>query len=308
MDAPLVVWRFTDGKPGHDRQTAGLLHALAAWRPLAIHTIPVGPLGVSWWGVLRRRLPALLSTLPKPGLLVGAGHGCERTLLAARRACNAPSVYLMKPGLPLACFDLCLVPRHDDVAAGPAVELTQGVLNDLVPGTGPRDGPVPILVGGPSKHHGWDEAALLRQIASLVFGSRERHFVISDSRRTPAATSAQLATFAQRGVSVISHRDVGPDWLRDTLGHAADAWVTADSVSMLFEALTAGCAVGVLEVPVLREDRITSIAPLLVRDGVVASLGQWLAGSRLPRAAQPLAEAARCAAIVDARLLRAAAP
>ena len=301
MDAPLVVWRFLDGKPGHDRQTAGLLGALAARRALVTHVIPVTPLRLSWWAVLRRRLPAALTSLPTPDLLVGAGHGCERPLLAGARSFGAPSVYLMKPSLPLSCFDLCFVPRHDGVAAGPSVELTQGVLNDLVPGNGPRDGPVPILVGGPSKHHGWDEAALLRQIASLVFGSRDRHFVISDSRRTPAATSARLAEFTQRGVAVIGHRDVGPDWLRDTLARAPDAWVTADSVSMLFEALTAGCAVGVLNVPVLREDRIAAVAPQLAREGLVATLEQWLGDGRLPRAAQPLAEAARCAAIVDAR-------
>lgn len=303
MAAPLVVWRFEDGKPGHDRQSAGLLRALEARRPLNIHPIPTASLRLGWWEVLRRRLPPSLAALPAPDLMVGAGHGCERPLLAARRARGGRSVYLMKPSLPLACFDLCFVPQHDGVPAGPRVTLTQGVLNDLQAAPGPRTGAVPILVGGPSKHHGWDEAALLRQIASIVFGSRDRHFVISDSRRTPAATSAKLADFVQQGVRVVSHRAVGPEWLRETLAQAPDAWVTADSVSMLFEALTAGCAVGVLAVPAIRADRIAAIAPQLAREGLVATHEQWLLDGRLPRAVTPLAEAERCADIVCARLL-----
>lgn len=302
MADPIVVWRFEDGKPGHERQSAGLLRALAARRPLSIHAIPTASLRLGWWDVLRRRLPPALAALPAPDLMVGAGHGCERPLLAARRARGGRSVYLMKPSLPLACFDLCIVPQHDGLPAGPRVTLTQGVLNDIEPGPGPREGAVPILIGGPSKHHGWDEAALLRQVASIVFGSRDRRFVISDSRRTPPTTRAKLADFVQQGVSVLSHRAVGPEWLRDTLAQAPDAWVTADSVSMLFEALTAGCAVGVIDVPVIRVDRIAAIAPQLAREGLVAAHAQWLLDGRLPRAATPLAEATRCADLVCALL------
>lgn len=307
MNAPrgagLVVWRFHDGKPGHDRQTAGLLQALARRRPLDILDLPARETPVSLWDLLRGRLPTALAALPAPALVVGAGHACERPVLAARRARGGRSVYLMKPSLPARAYDLCLVPRHDGVATGPHVELTQGVLNDIVPGDGPRDGPIPILVGGPSAHHDWQQEALLRQIASLVFGSRERHFVISDSRRTPEATSLALRDFAQQGVRVVSHRDTAPDWLGGVLAEAPAAWVTADSVSMLFEALTAGCAVGVLAVPSKRADRISGIAPALVHEGLVGSLEGWLADARLPRSPQPLAEATRCAALIDTRLL-----
>jgi len=301
--APLTVWRFHDGKPGHDRQTAGLLAALARRRPLEVFDFEARDCGVAWWHPLLRRLPAALARRPAPALVVGAGHACELPVVAVRRAHRARAVYLMKPSLPPALFDLCLVPRHDGLAAGPHVELTQGVLNDLVPGTGPRDGPVVILVGGPSAHHAWDEAALLRQLASIVFGRRERHFALSDSRRTPASTSVKLHEFKQQGVSVYSHRDTPAAWLSDALARAPEAWVTADSVSMLFEALTAGCAVGVIDVPAKRADRISGIAAALVAEGLVGSLEAWLAEPRLPRLAQPLAEATRCAELVDRRLL-----
>jgi len=301
--APLTVWRFHDGKPGHMRQSAGLLLALARRRPLEITDLDARDCGVRWWHPLLRRLPAGLARRPPPALVVGAGHACEWPVFAARRAHRARAVYLMKPSLPTACFDLCLVPQHDGVPAGPHVEPTQGVLNDVEPGASPRDGPVLILVGGPSAHHDWDEAALLRQIASLVFGRRERFFALSDSRRTPPSTSAQLRDFEQPGVSVHSHLETPAEWLRQALARAPETWVTADSVSMLFEALSAGGAVGVLEVPARSADRINAIAPALLAGGLVGSLDAWLANPRLPRLPQPLAEAARCAELVDRRLL-----
>lgn len=304
MGPPVVVWRFLDGKPGHERQSAGLLAALAQQRPLVLHAIRVAGLRLGPWQALAGRLPARLSALPAPALLVGAGHACEWPLIAARRARGGRSIYLMNPTLPTRCFDLCLVPRHDGVASSAHVEPTLGVLNDLEIGVGARTGPVPILVGGPSRHHAWDEAGLLAQIRALVATPGEPgQFVIGDSRRTPAATSAALAAAAGGRVGFISHRAVGGEWLRDTLLRAPAAWVTADSVSMLFEALTAGCALGVLDVPARRRDRISGIAAQLLHDGLATSLEAWRQHGRLPPPASPLAEATRCAALVDARLL-----
>ena len=38
---------------------------------------------------------------------------------------------------------------------------------------------------------------------------------------------------------------------------AEAVWVTEDSVSMLYEALTAGCKVGLIEIDRIKDDRIT---------------------------------------------------
>lgn len=300
MNAATVVWRFRDGKAGHERQTGGLLHALAQRRPLQIHDLPVAIAPRAWWAWGLGRNP-VRAPLPAPQLVLGAGSACAWPTLAVARATGAFSVYLMKPPLPWPPFDLCFVPRHDSPVASARVEPTTGVLNDLVATAGPRDGPTAILIGGPSRHHGWRDDDLLQQIASIVFGQRERNLVIADSRRTPPATRARLREFCGPGVRFVGHDSCGPDWLHETLQHAPAVWVTADSVSMLFEALTAGCAVGVIPVPVRRQDRIAGIADGLVAGGQVASLKQWLENGRLP-VAQPLAEAARCAALLDARL------
>ena len=286
MNPKTVVWRYCDGKAGHERQTAGLLEALGALRPLDIHVLRDG------------KRPSTR----RPDLAVGAGSACAWRMLLSPGLGRALRVYLMNPPLPRRLFDLCLVPRHDEVTVQPGVILTDGVLNDLRPATGPRTGPLLILVGGPSKHHRWDEAGLLAQVAAVLAGTPNTPVVISDSRRTPASTSAALQGFAGDRVNVVRHADVPPDWLPLTLASATGAWVSADSVSMLFEALTAGCAVGVLEVPGLREDRINRIAAALAARGMVTLFSAWQASGQLAPPREPLAEAARCAALIDAAL------
>ena len=79
------------------------------------------------------------------------------------------------------------------------------------------------------------------------------------------------------------------------------AWVTLDSVSMIFEALTAGLGVGLLEVPVRRVDRISALATSLVNRGQVTSFKGWLQGQPLVAPQRSLAEAARCADLILAR-------
>ena len=56
-------------------------------------------------------------------------------------------------------------------------------------------------------------------------------------------------------VECISWRDVTSDSLASRLSSATQVWVTADSVSMLYEALTAGAVVGVIELPLMRPKR-----------------------------------------------------
>ena len=295
-----MVWRWCDGKAGHERQTAGLLKHLGNLRELSVHELAANTLRFPLWHWLRNDF-APLRPLPKPDLLVGAGRACQWPMLAAQRAAGGRTLYCMKPYLPTWAFDLCLVPRHDGAELSPHVEPTQGVLNDVSPRDPTSGQQALILIGGPSRHHTWDEAALLRQVASIVFGSSTRAMVIMDSRRTPASTSARLAEFVQRGVEFHAHHTTSPTWILDKLHTAREAWVTADSVSMLSEALTAGLAVGVIDVPARRADRITRLADQLTVDGDVISLSAWLQGQPLKPRPQPLAEARRCAALVAAR-------
>jgi mitochondrial fission protein ELM1 len=97
-------------------------------------------------------------------------------------------------------------------------------------------------------------------------------------------------------VEFYSHHDTAPDWLPNLLARAAEVWVSADSVSMIYEALSAGAHVGVLEVPARRVDRITAIAADLHARGLVMALGD-----AMPAQPVTLREAERIAGLILAR-------
>ena len=109
---PRVVWRFTDGKPGHENQTLGLLAALRERAPVDDHRIHVANCRAGLLSCLTGRV-AFGEGLPDPDLIIGAGHATHLPMLNARRVRGGKVVVLMKPTLPVAWFDLCIIPAHD---------------------------------------------------------------------------------------------------------------------------------------------------------------------------------------------------
>ena len=297
MTRALVVWQWTDGKRGHERQCEGLLGALKERVAVEHHVLPVSPSPLRrWLEFLSCSLPAQ-AQLPDPDLIIGAGRTCGWPLLAARRARGGRAVCIMGPQLPQRCFDLCIIPSHDGVPPSETVIVSEGPLNPMRPAVARERGLGVILLGGPSSHHDWDDEAIFAQLAQLLASSPGMRWVASDSRRSPPTLAVRLAAMA--GVEFIGHRDAPADWLPALLARAAQAWVSADSVSMIYEALSAGANVGVLEVPARRADRITAIAAELRAGGRVMSLADAVRG----RATAPvlLREAERVADLILAR-------
>ena len=130
--------------------------------------------------------------LPKPDLIIGAGHATHPTLLAARRAHGGRAVVLMKPSLPRRCFDLCILPRHDGVAADAHTLVTDGALNRVRPATASDANHGLILIGGASPHFEWDSDAIQVQIKSLLARTPDMQWTLATSRRTPANFLALL--------------------------------------------------------------------------------------------------------------------
>ncbi len=294
---PRVVWRIGDGRPGHENQSKGLVQALARLVPLAVHELSTGSVRFPLAAWLLGRVPTA-DRFPDPDLLVGAGHDTHLPLLAARRARGGRIVLLMRPSLPLRLFDLCLIPEHDGRYGGDNVMSTQGVLNCIVPSSERRADAGLILVGGPSRDRGWDETGLLDQIVAVV-GRAGPQWQIADSRRTPATTSLALAELA--GIGFRSHRETPPDWLPQTLARAGLVWVTEDSASMVYEALTSGAAVGLLRLVRPRPTRVSRGIEGLVARGLITPYERWAAGAALAPPPTPLREAARCAELIVER-------
>lgn len=311
--ARAVVWRLSDGKPGHDNQSRGLILALGRLTALECHEISGRGAGrrapwptiASWWR------PG--QGLPDPALLIGAGHATHLPMLAARIARGGRAVVLMKPSLPLCWFDLCLIPEHDRPPIRDNVVVTQGVLNTVRPSDCAKQEIGLILVGGPSSHHRWDGPSLVRMVRTIVDAHPMIAWRIADSRRTPActrhllraipsiSTGASLSTGAAPICAFVPHEETGPEWLSTALAEAGTVWVTEDSVSMLYEALSAGAATGLLPVPRRRSSRPSRGVDALIASGQVTAFERWAEGAALSRLAVPLCEAERCARALLAR-------
>src|SRR5688572_24129007 len=130
---PLEIQILSDGKPGHENQSLGLAHAIGRLRPVRTFLIELG--GEKGAIARFRRAWGDSSSLPRPDLLIGAGHATHPALLALGRKTGAPCVVLMKPSLPAALFELCLIPEHDLAGKQPPehVIATRGALNRVPP-------------------------------------------------------------------------------------------------------------------------------------------------------------------------------
>jgi hypothetical protein len=288
---PLVVWVVSDGKPGHVNQSMGLSDALARATSVETFTLPAlaaWRAGLAW---LVKRMPG--APLPAPDLVVGAGHATHAALLAAKRAFGTRAVVLMKPTLPRRWFDLCILPEHDGVAADDRTLVTAGALNRVRRGLRDEARGL-LLIGGVSPHFDWNSDAIAVQIKSVLARTPGVQWTLTTSRRTPADFVALLP--AAPNLSVIPHTETPPDWLPAQLSRSATVWVTPDSASMVYEALTAGADVGVFDLPVRPASRVAQGIAHLADAQRVTRFSSWCADGRLHPNLHPLAEADRCAA------------
>lgn len=246
------MWRVTDDKPGHESQSLGLVEALSRKRKVFLVDIPALNPFIALKRLMFRSFRADRDWAD-PDLIIGAGHKTHFTVLAAQQKFGGKSVILMKPTLPLFLFDSVVIPQHDQPPARDNVLKTVGVLNTIQPSENSSAHKGLILIGGPSKHHGWDEADLIDQIAQLVQNYGDVDWELTTSRRTPVSTVNELLKMNLTACRVTRFEDTKKGWVRERLQECATVWVTEDSVSMLFEALTSGAKVGRLDVPRLRK-------------------------------------------------------
>jgi uncharacterized protein len=348
----LSIWRFTDGKRGHDNQSLGLAEALCRMRPCKVETIAIS----KGWPYLFHWLLAQFPdgrNLPPPDLIVGAGHATHWPMLAARRFRGGRIAVVMKPSLPLSWFDRVIAPAHDfprsippnaPSSRGDGISLSKqesapspflvngqsdhgepwmppsmkGVANASDPGDfpsrntgrlwltlGPLNRVKPghdkdpklglLLIGGPSAEYGWSETALLKQIHLIALHQPEVTWHLTTSRRTPSGLLADLGRLGVPNIQAVAHGEVDADWLPHHLAQASQVWVTPDSASMVYEALTSGAAVGCLELPFLKPGRVARGLERLVRENRLTAFADWQATGKLKPNIHPLNEAERCA-------------
>jgi hypothetical protein len=203
----------------------------------------------------------------------------------------------MRPSLPLRCFDLCIAPSHDfpKKPTRKNLILTRGAINRVQAGEAPKTGKL-ILIGGPSKTHAWDDEAMLNMLCKITEG--DSAWQLTDSRRTPEGFLEQ-ARMRLKGLEIFSCLQTPPDWLPSKLREADEVWVSEDSVSMIYEALSSGARVGLLTVPRLnRSSRVLRGIDDLIEAGYLTPFCAWQKTGQLNRAPETLNEAEYCAEIV----------
>ena len=299
-DTTALIWRLTDGKPGHTKQTAALAEALVRQAGMTVVDIAVQPSRVWWLRTLRAHFP-MRPSAATPRLVIGAGHGTHAALIAAGRATGAPTVVVMKPSVPISWFDLALIPEHD--GAGPAANIvtTVGALSraPTAPTHDSRRGL--IMIGGPSRHFAWNDADVASEATRLAQTFPNVAWTLTTSRRTPATFVAAVGSSSD--LTVLPFDRTPPGWLEQQLAASKFAWVTPDSVSMVYESLTAGCATGLFTLKAIASSKVAASILALTQTRSVIPGVPMPGDPRLDAPVTPLDEANRCAKVIVARFL-----
>jgi mitochondrial fission protein ELM1 len=217
---------------------------------------------------------------PLPPLLLGCG-GAGARLAAALRRPGVAAVAIQDPRMAAAKFDLIIAARHDGIS-GPNVIITRTALHRATPARlaaeatlwAPKFVQIPrplvaVLLGGSNGRYRFDVPAARDLAAKLatMMDADGAGLVITPSRRTAPEVLAMLRVALQpRGAWFWDGTGDNPYF--GMLGLADAIICTADSVSMVSEAVATAAPVFLVRLPG-RSARIGAFMDALAADGRV---------------------------------------
>jgi hypothetical protein len=301
----LRVIALLDGRPGHEKQTMGIIQALQERVPVQLTKINVSNFTLldKVMQTCRLYLPGGGLSHPKLGkadLLIGTGSRTHLPMLLYKKRYNIPAITCMTPPKHLRSrFDLCFVPEHDGQKEDRNIFLTVGSPNCSLNKRQHQKTCGLILLGGVNpKSHQWDDFQVVEMIEKIVNTDSWKQWTISSSPRTPEKTVATIVQMKDKynNIDFFKYTDTPPGWIEEQYGQNSVAWVTADSISMVYEAITAGCNVGILPVKWLRDDcKFKRNENVLFEKRLATSFVSWEGGNSLSDKHIELNEAQRCA-------------
>jgi hypothetical protein len=240
---------LSDGKAGHVNQSIALARHLGIpWetvmvrfrnRPFKLLSYVLDHVGMY--------LPSLLRWDPPGGefrAVVSAGSETYYANKVLARRFGIPAVAIMLPRGYRLDFDRIIAQEHDrpprkeNILVLPVnlcrVE-PQGVFR---PRAGERY--VALVVGGPNPVFGFDRDAFRQALDSIFAGFPGRRIVVTTSRRTPAGIEEEIDRYPFEEKFLYSRDPVNP--IPDFLASCEYVFLTADSTSMISEAVTFGRA------------------------------------------------------------------
>ena len=291
----IKVWCVTDDKAGHKNQLVGLVNALSR----------IQDVDCQWLSLHDK---AAWPSKSGPTLIFAVGISTVVPALKLRWRYGGKMVLLMKPFWPLWLFDLCLFPRHDGVKPSKKVFNTIGAINPVTFSDQSDPSRGLILIGGASIHYSWSDNKMVEQVLHLVKQQHDINWTLTTSRRTPKTflpalekALANADVIKNNKINLVPLEQTGGDWLQQQYRDCGVIWVSEDSVSMVYESLSSGAVTGVLNVPRLKDSRVSKGLDQLIVEGRVMRMES---GKLIPATLhEPLREADRAAQIIVEQLL-----
>ena len=259
LPTPPPTWALLGAKTGDNNQVLALAEALG-W-PFAVRTIRNRPwelltnllAGTSLLGVNRRRSAPLQP--PWPALVISAGRRNEPVArwIQARSGGHTRLVHIGRPWAAPAAFDLIVAtPQYFLPEAGNVLcnrlplhrvdaERARAQAAVLAPELATLPGPrTLVLLGGDSGPFVFtaDKARRLALEVDRLVAAEGGTVLATDSRRTPAHASAAFRAALSAPGRFFAWSDPAPSRYLALLGSADRLVVTAESMSMLAEALS----------------------------------------------------------------------
>jgi len=286
----LTIWSLTDGKPGHQNQTQGLLNALNTQRTIE-----------NYWIDCRQAFNQRLEfakTLPAPDYILAAGSKTHLAAVYLRFNYDVKTIVLMKPSLPMWLYDLSIVPTHDGVRECEGIICSQGAINDVTPSDSAKPEQGLLLIGGPSKHVQWDESSILKQIKQIIDLSPDKQWTLTTSRRTPDSFIPALNAVELDRLSIHPVETTDRQWLINAYQSSSTIWVTQDSVSMIYESMTSGAKVGVISLAPNGKSRVIKGIQALCESDQLTTVDNFQRTGKMADKAVSINEAQRIAKLI----------
>ena len=271
----IIVWRFLDGKIGHENQSLALVNSLNL--EIKLLNIPITNLIITTFINIKKLLK-----LPRPDLIIGVGHRVHLSLLVAKFLFGGKSIVIMKPSIPVHWFDLCIIPKHDQYNGKGLVYKTNGALCNIKSKGEKKSDKGLILIGGISKNFIWNEDSVINQITQLVINNPNINFELTTSRRTPIDFSLNLKKLKtnletlslnyKKNLKISFIKNQNQNWVNNRMREAKFAWITEDSISMISESLTAGQLVGIIRLSknkLYKKNKKSNSLDILKKEGFI---------------------------------------
>jgi len=301
VDVVIVV----DGRPGHEKQSFGIVQSLG--KRISVKTTIIDISKRDFGGQVLSYIKLLFSfgsydfSLPENAdLVIGTGTRTHSTVLNIKKHFQIPAITCMTPGRHLRhLFDICFVPEHDGSRKRDNYFFTCGAPNNCVDKKQHQEKKGLILLGGVDDNsHTWDSNVIGKKIAQIISREKDINWVISSSPRTPQVTIERMKNITNNADNVLffDYKDTHKGWIEKQYKECATVWVTSDSISMLYEALSSGCRVNMIQMPWKKNSgKFKRNEDLLIEKSLVTPFSSWEREEVKQPVLSHLNEAQRCA-------------